>query len=69
MSGVRHGDERAAPQRAAAGKRIEVELSRTYFGTADTPVRYVIVTIPPDPAPERGRVTRVAIRPPPFRGR
>ena len=30
-----------------AGKRVEVELSRTFFGAADTPVRYVIVTIPP----------------------
>ena len=29
------------------GKRVEVELSRTYFGVADMPVRYVIVTIPP----------------------
>jgi hypothetical protein len=38
-------DERAA--RGPAGKRVEVELSRTYFGAADTPVRYVIVTIPP----------------------
>jgi hypothetical protein len=27
--------------------RVEVALSRTYWGTADTPVRYVIVTIPP----------------------
>jgi hypothetical protein len=37
--------DRAA--RGPAGKRAEVELSRTYFGVADTPVRYVIVTIPP----------------------
>jgi 4-amino-4-deoxy-L-arabinose transferase-like glycosyltransferase len=38
-------NERAA--RGPAGKRAEVELSRTYFGVADKPVRYVIVTIPP----------------------
>ena len=38
-------NERAA--RGPAGKRAEVELSRTYFGVADQPVRYVIVTIPP----------------------
>jgi hypothetical protein len=29
------------------GKRIEVEISRSYFGAADTPVRYVIATVPP----------------------
>jgi hypothetical protein len=42
-------NERAA--RSPAGKRAEVELSRTYFGEADTPARYVIVTIPPTPVP------------------
>ncbi len=35
--------------RGAVGKRFEVELSHTYLGTADQPVRYVIVTIPPGP--------------------
>ncbi len=33
--------------RSPVGKRVEVELSRTYFGVADKPVRYLIVTIPP----------------------
>jgi hypothetical protein len=33
--------------RFAAGKRVEVTLSRRYFGFADTPARYLIVTIPP----------------------
>jgi 4-amino-4-deoxy-L-arabinose transferase-like glycosyltransferase len=42
-------NERAA--RGPVGKRVEVELSRSYFGTADTPVRYVIVTIPPGTNP------------------
>jgi 4-amino-4-deoxy-L-arabinose transferase-like glycosyltransferase len=42
-------DARSA--RAPASKRLEVELSRSYFGTADTPVRYAIVTIPPIPSP------------------
>ena len=31
------------------GKRVEVELARTYFGSADTPERFVIVTMPPSP--------------------
>jgi 4-amino-4-deoxy-L-arabinose transferase-like glycosyltransferase len=38
-------NDRAA--RSPAGKRVEVVLSRTYWGVADAPVRYVIVTIPP----------------------
>jgi hypothetical protein len=38
-------NERAA--RSPAATRVEVALSRTYWGTADTPVRYVIVAIPP----------------------
>jgi hypothetical protein len=42
-------NERAA--RGPAGQRVEVELSRRYFGTADPPVRYLIVTIPPVPSP------------------
>ena len=33
------------------GKRVEVELSRSYFGTADTPERYVIVTCRPHRLP------------------
>jgi hypothetical protein len=37
----------ARAARGPVGKRVEVELSRTFFGVADTPVRYVIVTIPP----------------------
>jgi len=44
------GCVQAVNDRAAhspAGKRVEVELSRSYFGHADTPVRYLIVTIPP----------------------
>jgi len=32
---------------APAAKRVEVELSRTYLGVADTPERYVIAIIPP----------------------
>ena len=40
-------DERAA--KSPAGKRVEVELSRSYFGVADRPARYVIVTVPPAP--------------------
>jgi hypothetical protein len=32
---------------SAVGKRVEVEISRTFLGIADQPVRYVIVTIPP----------------------
>jgi 4-amino-4-deoxy-L-arabinose transferase-like glycosyltransferase len=43
-------NERAA--RSPAGKRAEVELSRSYFGTADPPVRYLIVTIPPGASTE-----------------
>ncbi len=34
-----------------AGKRVEVELSRSYLGTSDTPERYVILTVPPAPNP------------------
>jgi hypothetical protein len=41
----------ALAARSRPGKRVEVELSRTYFGTADTPVRYAIVTIPPISSP------------------
>jgi 4-amino-4-deoxy-L-arabinose transferase-like glycosyltransferase len=37
----------ARAARGPVGKRVEVELSRTYFGVADKPERYVIVTIPP----------------------
>ena len=33
--------------KSAAGKRVEVEISRTFLGIADKPVRYVIVAIPP----------------------
>jgi hypothetical protein len=42
-------NERAA--HGPSGQRAEVELSRSYFGTADPPVRYLIVTIPPGPSP------------------
>lgn len=42
---VKAMNERAA--RGPAGKRIEIELARMYFGSADEPVRYVIVTVPP----------------------
>jgi 4-amino-4-deoxy-L-arabinose transferase-like glycosyltransferase len=41
---------RALNARAAGsvvGKRVEVAISRTFLGIADKPVRYVIVTIPP----------------------
>jgi hypothetical protein len=38
-------NERAA--RSRVGQRVEAALSRSYFGAADMPVRYVIVTIPP----------------------
>ncbi len=44
-------NERAA--RGPLGQRVEVELSRTYLGAADQPVRYVIVTIPPVPLSSR----------------
>jgi hypothetical protein len=37
----------ALAARGPAGKRVEIEVSRTYFGFADPPERYVIVTIPP----------------------
>ena len=37
----------ARAARGAPGKRVEVELSRSYFGTADAPERFVIVTVPP----------------------
>jgi hypothetical protein len=33
--------------RSPTGKRVEVELSRSYWGVAGRPERYVIVTIPP----------------------
>jgi hypothetical protein len=48
---VQRMNERAAS--GPAGQRVEVELSRTYFGIADTPERYLIVTIPPmlNPSP------------------
>jgi hypothetical protein len=42
---VKAMDDRAA--HGPVGKRTEVELSRSYLGFADQPVRYVIVTIPP----------------------
>ena len=42
---LRAMDELAA--RNAPGKRVEVEIARTYFGASDLPVRYIIVTIPP----------------------
>jgi 4-amino-4-deoxy-L-arabinose transferase-like glycosyltransferase len=42
---MRAMNDLAAP--SPASKRAEVELSRTYIGAADPPVRYVIVTIPP----------------------
>ena len=29
------------------GKRVEVEVSRSFLGIADKPERYVIVTVPP----------------------
>jgi hypothetical protein len=38
-------DERAAKNPAA--KRVEVEISRSYFGLAGKPERYLIVVIPP----------------------
>ena len=38
-------NERAA--RAPAGKRSVVEISRSYLGIPDTPMRYVIVIVPP----------------------
>jgi Dolichyl-phosphate-mannose-protein mannosyltransferase len=38
-------NDRAA--RGAPGKRVEVELSRSYFGAADAPERFAIVTVPP----------------------
>ncbi len=40
----------AVAARGPVGKRTEVELSRSYLGSADTPVRYLIVTVPPQPA-------------------
>lgn len=36
-------------QRHPAGKRAEVELSRTYLGHADPPVRYAVIIVPPRP--------------------
>jgi hypothetical protein len=42
---VKAMDARAA--RGPVGKRVEVELARRYLGSADEPVRYVIVTVPP----------------------
>ncbi len=41
----------ARAARGPAGKRVEVELSRRYLGTDDTPERFVIVTVPP-PGPQ-----------------
>jgi hypothetical protein len=38
-------NERAA--KLPAAKRVEVEISRSYFGLADRPERYLIVVIPP----------------------
>jgi hypothetical protein len=38
-------DARAA--RGPAGKRVEVELARSYLGSSEEPARYVIVTVPP----------------------
>ncbi|HEY6259880.1 MAG TPA: glycosyltransferase family 39 protein [Xanthobacteraceae bacterium] len=37
----------ALAARGPAGNRVEVELARSYFGSADTPERFVIVTVPP----------------------
>jgi dolichyl-phosphate-mannose-protein mannosyltransferase len=37
----------ARAAKSAVGKRVEVEVSRTFLGIADKPERYVIVTIPP----------------------
>jgi len=37
----------ARAARSPTGKRVEIELSRSYFGRSDTPERFVIVTIPP----------------------
>ncbi len=39
----------ARAARGIVGKRVEVEISRRFFGSNDTPQRYVIVTIPPRP--------------------
>ncbi len=39
--------ECARRRAARAGKRVEAEISRTFLGIADKPVRYVIVAIPP----------------------
>ncbi len=44
---VKAMDERAA--HAPVGKRVEVEIARTFFGAADEPARYAIVTVPPAP--------------------
>jgi hypothetical protein len=32
---------------SAFSRRIEVELTKTYFGIATRPVRYLIVIVPP----------------------
>jgi hypothetical protein len=37
----------ARAARSVVGKRVEVDVSRTFLGIADKPERYVIVTIPP----------------------
>jgi 4-amino-4-deoxy-L-arabinose transferase-like glycosyltransferase len=37
----------ARAARSDVGKRVEADISRTFLGIADPPVRYVIVTIPP----------------------
>ncbi len=34
-------------------KRVEVEISRNYFGVNDPPDRFVIVTVPPLSASRR----------------
>ena len=39
----------ARARNAPAARRFEVEISRSYLGVADAPVRYVIVIVPPQP--------------------
>jgi hypothetical protein len=42
----------AIEKRVAAdpdAKRVEVEISRSYFGIAGVPARYLIVVVPPQP--------------------
>jgi len=38
----------ALAARAPSARRSEVEIARSHLGVADTPVRYVIVVIPPE---------------------